>query len=211
MRLRIAATLGALVVGALTPGIAPGQSSQPATPDHFVASAGIGYGSSALTCDRCTGNRQTAPSGYLSIGRTFGSNLTLSGELNAWTKSIGWAVFRSTGDVVEEGHADSRATIATLNAVAHWYTDDSRHFFLDGGLGVGRYQVHGQVPGNPNISAHANGIGFQLGGGYDARIGTHLSLTPFITVFGMTRGKFGDEQVEMGTNTTHLGLGLTWN
>lgn len=209
MRLRIIDVLGAVVLAAVSPGIAAGQFQQP-FPDHLEASAGVGFGSSALTCDRCTLNRQTGPSGYLRVGRTFGSSLTLSAELNAWSKPIGWAVFRNTGDVLAEGQPGSRATIATLNAVAHWYTDDSRRFFLDAGLGVGRYQSHGSVPGDPNLSAHAQGLGYQAGVGYDARINDHFALTPFIKVFGLTGAKFGDDQVEMGANTTHLGLGLTW-
>jgi hypothetical protein len=209
MRLRIIGILGVVVLAAVSPGIAGAQIQQP-FPDHLEASAGFGFGSSALTCDHCTGNRQTGPSGYLRVGRTFGPSLTLSAELNAWSKPIGWAVFRNTGDVLGEGQSGSRATIATLNLVAHWYTDDSRRFFLDGGLGVGRYQSHGAVPGDSNLSAHSQGLGYQAGVGYDARINTHLALTPFIKVFGLTMAKFGPDQVEMGANTTHLGLGLTW-
>jgi hypothetical protein len=197
------------VISAASPVVIAAQPHQPA-PDHLEASAGLGIGSSALSCDRCTGNRQTGPSGYVRVGRSFGSSLTLSAELNAWSKAIGWAVFRNTGDVLAEGQSGSRATIATLNAVAHWYTDDSRRFFLDGGIGVGRYQSHGAVPGDPNLSAHAQGLGYQAGIGFDARINPHIAVTPFIKVFGLTMAKFGTDQVEMGANTTHLGLGLTW-
>lgn len=209
MRLRIVAVLGVAIFTAAAPAIASAQIRQP-FPDHLEAGVGLGFGSSALTCDRCTGNRQTGPSGYLRVGRTFGPNLTLSAELNAWSKAIGWAVFRNTGDVLAEGQAGSRATIATLNAVARWYTDDSRRFFVDAGLGVGRYQAHGAVPGDPNLSAHSNGLGYQAGAGYDARINEHVAVTPFITVFGLSMAKFGDDQVEMGANTIHVGLGLTW-
>ena len=66
-------------------GTALGQS-HPQTRDGFTIAFGLGEGSVGMSCDECTTDRQSAPSGFLSIGGAIRPNLVLSGELHGWTK-----------------------------------------------------------------------------------------------------------------------------
>ena len=93
-------------------------AQKPQTRNGFTISFGLGGGSAGATCDDCSSDRQSAPSGYLRIGGALRQNLILAGEVNAWTKEYG-----------EQG-VTADLTITTVNFVAQWYPQPTSGFFV---------------------------------------------------------------------------------
>jgi hypothetical protein len=173
--------------------------SRPQTREGFTASFGIGGGSAGITCDGCESDRETAPALYLRLGGAYRPNLILGGEINGWSKKD------------EDAGAEGTLTIVTINAIAQWYPQVTSGFFLDGGLGIGSLNVEASVPGLGSISNRTSGLGYQVGAGYDLRLGTNFSLTPYATFFGTAGGKVEDTEEKLDANVIQVGLGFTFH
>jgi hypothetical protein len=122
----------------------------------FWFSGGFGWGT--LGCQDCS-SREGGFSGSLAIGGTLSSKLLLGAGTHGWTKE-------------ENG---VRLSAGTLTAQVRFYPSSTGNFFLLGGLGVGQMDI--QISGFG--SASEMGVGAVLGLGYDIRIGSNVSLTPF--------------------------------
>src|SRR3954469_20427164 len=166
--------------------------SHPQTRSGFNISFGFGSGSAGVSCDGCESDRRNSVAGYLRIGGTLKPNLVLAGESSAWTK--------------EED--DARVTISTLNLVAQFYPSVTNGFFLLGGLGAGRVGAS-VTSGSTTVTSSGNGMGYELGTGYDWRLGTNFSVSPFLTYFGTSGVKI--EGDKLNGNVFVIGLGLTWH
>jgi Outer membrane protein beta-barrel domain len=173
--------------------------SRPQTRDGFTISFGAGVGSAGATCDGCDSDRETAPALYLRLGGAYRPNLILGGELNGWSKTV------------KDGGDEGTITVATVNAIAQWYPDAAGGFFVSGGLGVGSMKVEFKVPGIATISDQTTGLGYQVGAGYDIRLGTNFSLTPYATFFGTAGGKVESTKAKFDANVAQIGLGFTWH
>jgi hypothetical protein len=173
---------------------------------NWSTTLAIAAGSGAVTCDLCDGERAWAPSGYVRIGQEINSRLTLSAELDLWRKSSEWTV------VVDGATArgTSRFTLATLDAVAQLYPWPTYGFFVDGGLGVGRYQASSKSRDIGGTSTYSHALGYQAGTGYDFPLTAHVSFTPSVKVFGFAGAKTRDVDGRFGANVAQLALGLTW-
>jgi hypothetical protein len=188
MRTRMALSL-LLLVPTLAMAQGKAQSRQ-----GFGISFGLGSGSAGISCDGCSSDRENGMSGYLRIGGLVRPNLFVAGESNGWLKS--------------EAGVDEM--ISFLSAVAQWYPSVAKGWYAKGGLGV---SVYSATDGTDDMSATAGAI--TLGGGYDYRMGTNFSLTPFVNyLYGME----GDVKVngtatggKFGPNVLQLGLGFTWH
>ncbi len=191
-----AAILVALSVSSLA-------AQKPQTRNGFTISFGLGGGSAGATCEGCDSDRQSAPSGYLRIGGAVRQNLILAGEINGWSKEYD-----------EEG-GTATLTIATVNFVAQWYPQPTNGFFLSAGVGTGSMGIDIKVPGFGTLSDNTTGFGYQVGTGYDIRVGNNFSLTPFATYFATAGGKFDSNGFGSGAkvdgNVFHIGLGFTWH
>jgi hypothetical protein len=172
--LRFATLLGILALA--LPGTADAQTPQ--ARDGFWFNVGLGYGS--LGCENCDG-REGGVSGGLSLGGTVSSKLLVGVGTTGWTRE-------------EEG---ARLTAGTLTALARFYPSAAGGLFLVGGLGLGSVEV--SVGG---LSARENGGAVVLGLGYDFRIGTNMSLTPFWNGAGISAS-------DVNTNYGQIGLGFT--
>ena len=145
----------------------------------FWFNGGLGYGS--LGCDDC-GSREGGLSGGLSLGGTLSPKFLLGVGTTGWYKDEGGASL----------------TTGTVDARIRFYPSTTGGFFLTGGLGVGSVRVAVDGFG----SASETGAGAMLGLGYDIRIGSSLSLTPFWNGFAVRTSN-------TDANVGQLGLSLT--
>jgi opacity protein-like surface antigen len=190
--------VGAIMLGCFCASSATAQS-RPQTRDGFTISVGAGAGSAGSTCDGCDSDRDWAPAGYLRLGGAYRANLILGAEINGWSKTI------------EEQGDKATLTVATINAIAQWYPQPTGGFFIDGGLGIGSMRVEFTTPGIPTLSDKTTGLGYQVGAGYDIRLGKNFSLTPYATYFATAGGKVKSTDEKLDANVFQIGLGLTWH
>lgn len=178
------ATMTGLLIAALVavPQDADAQVS-PARDGFFI---GVGLGGGSFGCSTCP-DRQSGVSGHLKLGTTMSDQLLLGVESSAWTKE-------ETG---------ARMTHANLSAMVQFYPVATNGFFVRGGLGVSRLEVSASGPGL-SLSAGQTGLGLTAGLGYDVRVGSNFSISPY--------GTWGWGDFDGGSaNTFQLGLGVTWH
>ncbi len=127
----------------------------------FWLNAGLGYGSQG--CTDCV--RDDGLSGDLALGGT------LSPQLQLGVGSAGWL----------RNYSSSTATLATLDARVRFYPSPTGNFYLTGGVGLGALRIDLDDFG----SNTRTGLGAVLGLGYDIRVGSGVSLTPYVTGFAV--------------------------
>ena len=162
----------------VTPFAANAQNAQ--TREGFWFNLGLGVGS--LGCSDCGDERETGATGGLALGGTISKQWLVGGFSNGWTKTVDGVTI----------------TAGTLVLGARFYPSPTGGFFLVGGIGIGRLDV--EVPGFGSVGE--TGTGALLGLGYDVRLASNVSMTPFwngaaIKVSG------GD------ANFGQLGIGIT--
>lgn len=172
-RVILAMLIGVTLAGFPAGARAQDQVAQAQTRSGLWFSGGLGYG--ALGCKDCSG-RTGGLTGNVALGGTISQHLLLGAAWSGWTRSENGATL----------------SVGALIAEARVYPSASGRFFLEGGLGLGV------------VSASLTGFGSQskagaaavLGIGYDARIGQHVSLTPYWEGVGVTfsggDANFGD-------------------
>jgi hypothetical protein len=142
--------------------------------------AGLGYGS--LGCDTCVGTLGGG-SGGLSFG------WTISERLRVGVGTMGY--YRSLEDSVA-------LSASTLGALVHFYPIRTSGFLLTGGVGVGTISAAARGLG----SASETGLGVVFGVGWDVRVGSKVSLTPFWNGFTVRTSN-------LAANVGQLGLAIT--
>jgi len=156
---------------------APVQSPQ--SREGFWFNAGFGFG--AAGCQTCFG-RASGASGGLSLGGTVSDRLLFGVGTTGWYKS-------------ENGVA---VNVGTLDARLRFYPVRTSGFNLTGGLGLGTMSL-----GVANVgTASEAGVGLMLGLGWDIRIASNVSLSPFYNGFAV-RTTNADAYVDQ------IGLGIT--
>lgn len=154
---------------------------------------GIGGGSRGLRCDGCEVARESGAASHLFVGGTVGARLTVGGEINGWGKAEGG---------VEQ-------SIVSLMAVTRFYPAVERGLHLTGGVGVTSMSVE-----RDGERLTTDGFGVELGGGYDLRVASGFSLTPYAQ---WVRGFGGDGEldgVDIGDadpDYWQLGIAFTWH
>jgi hypothetical protein len=152
---RLPMLLAGLALG-FTLAAVPAHAQHPHTRSGFWFSGGLGYGS--LGCDGCDG-REGGLSGGISLGGTLSQKVLIGIGTSGWTKE----------------QFGARLTVGTLDARIRFYPSATGGFFLTGGVGIG--SIHASFTGLG--SETETGFGVLLGLGYDIRVGTNVSLTPF--------------------------------
>lgn len=172
-------------------GTTTSQAQHPQTRQGFWIGFGLGFGSLGLSCTGCSSiNRESGVSGYLKMGGTVSDKLLLGGETNGWSKKI-------QGTTVTAGN---------LSFTAYYYPAPANGFFLRGGLGFASYQEQGE--------SAAVGFGMSFGAGYDVRVGTNFSLTPYANFNWGSVGDAGSGGLVIPgvkENVFQMGLGFTWH
>ena len=169
--------------------------------DGLTATIGLGIGSAGVTCDICESERESAPTVMLRVGGAYAPDLIFAAELNAWSKS---EVSEATGD-------KARVRIATLNAVVQWYPQLDGGFFVDAGIGVGTIRSELLNSATGTATARTTALGYQLGAGWDIRVASNISLTPYATFFGTAGGKVKESDTKIDGNVGQIGIGLTFH
>lgn len=142
--------------------------------EGFWFNAGMGFGS--LGCESCIG-RENGLSGGLSLGGALGDKWLLGVGTTGWAKQL-------DGELL---------TVGTLDVRFRFYPTLRTGFFITGGLGLGSVSYAGDSE---------FGAGAIVGVGWDIRVGSNVSLTPFWNGFAMQNDN-GD------ANVGQLGLGVT--
>jgi hypothetical protein len=145
----------------------------------FWFSGGLGYGN--LGCGAC-GGRDGSYSGGLALGGTINQKVVIGVGTNGWYQS-------QNGVTISTG---------TLTALVRYYPSAMHGLFLLGGIGGGT--IHAEAPGFGSDTE--TGMGFLLGLGYDIRVGSNVSLTPYGNGFAV-RTHSSD------ANVIEIGLGIT--
>jgi hypothetical protein len=159
-------------------------AQNPQTHQGFFIGFGLGAGSFGA---EGSSDRETGGAGYLRIGGALSPQLLLAGESAAWTKSEG----------------GGRLTHANLSAIMQFYPSATSGFYLKGGAGLSQLRIS-ISGGGGSVSAEENGLGLTAGLGYDFRLGTNFSLSPY--------GSFAWGSFDGGTaNHGQVGLGVTWH
>jgi hypothetical protein len=186
----------ALAVLCATPVMA---QSWPQTRTGTTIGVGVGAGSARLVCDGCDSGRQTTPVAYFRVAGVMAPNLALGFEING------------SGSIAREGDDDAKVRVATLAGIAQWYPVASRGLFLYGGLGLASLSFSHDLQGGGETESRAIAIAYQLGAGYDVRLGRDFSLTPFGKLLGTNGGKVEGVGESFNANIIQVGLGFTWH
>lgn len=157
---------------------------RPQTREGFFIGFGIGGGS--FGCETC-GDRQSGVAGHLKLGGTIRPNVLLGVETNGWTKDEGGA----------------RLTHSNISAIVQFYPAVTSGFFLKAGVGLSVLEASASGSGF-SVSASDEGLGLTGGLGYDIRVGTNFSISPY--------GMFAWGNFDGGSaNNGQLGVGVTWH
>ena len=184
-RISVAVALLALL------GATAARAHHPQTGQGFWIGFGFGVGSLRMSCDSCSStDRQSSVSGFLKAGGTISERLLVGVETNGWAKSI-------NGGTV---------TMGSVLLATYYYPTPASGFFLRGGVGLARYKEAG--------SNSSSGLGFNLGLGYDLRVGPGYSLTPVANFSFGSVGKAHGSGIDYPStqeNLIQLAVGITWH
>jgi hypothetical protein len=157
MRQWMRALAGAVVLATMSAGVAAAQERS-----GFFFGIGAGYGSlGASDCDGC--GREGGFSGHLRLGGVLNPQLLLGVETTGWYKD-------QDGATLSNG---------TLTGNVYFYPSKTTGLFVKGGLGLGT--TYASVSGFGSNTD--TGFGWQVGTGYDIRIGHNTAITPTATYF----------------------------
>jgi hypothetical protein len=149
----------ALALDAVSPGRAAAQNPQ--TRQGFFASVGLGFGS--FGCGDCD-EREGSGAAVIYLGGTLNPQLLLGGEVSGWTKE-------------EDG---GRRTHSNLSASVQFYPSATSGFFVRSGIGGSSVEIE-FTSGNSTLTISDEGFGATAGLGYDIRVGSNFSVTPYAT------------------------------
>jgi hypothetical protein len=156
---------------------------------HFTL--GLGGGGARLSCDGCDFARETAPSGYLSLGAAISPKFLVGIEGTGWTQG---------GD----------AQVYSVMAQVTGYFNETSGMFVTSGFGLVGRQEDSRVG-----SLSANGFGFSSRVGYELEIGGSVLLIPYLaylTTLGGAKFQFNDQDVgEYDISNVQFGVALGIN
>ena len=158
----------------------PSLSSGQETREGFFIGAGLGWGSLGVSDGE---GRESAASGYLKLGGTLNDQVLLGAESNAWVK--------------DEGGVSM--TVTSVTAIIQFYPSPTSGFFLKGGAGFSTTSISFW-----GLTVEETGLGLIGGLGYDQRLGTNFSLSPYANY---VRNSYDGGS----TNVMQLGVGVTWH
>jgi hypothetical protein len=144
--------------------------------EGFFFGLGLGYGSLGF---EDFDEREGAFSGNLKLGGALSQKIQIGIQSNGWTKSF--------------SEIDGSITFGVLTGMVQFYPATNGGLYVAGGLGMGvlAASAFGE-------SDSESGFGFMFGTGYDLRLGSNFSLTPYVYYFGATINDVGINAVQGG-------------
>jgi len=159
-------------------------AQNPQTRQGFFIGLGIGAGSFGVEGGD---ERDTGVAGHVTLGGTLTPQLLLGGEFTGWTKE-------------EDG---ARVSHTNATAIVQFYPIVEGGLFLRAGIGSSTLSISG-TSGNVTVSIDDTALGATAGLGYDIRVGSNFSITPYgLFVWGNFEGG--------SANHFQGGLGVTWH
>lgn len=185
-----------LLLASLVCGAALHAQNKPQTRKGFTISFGFGGGSATFDCAGCSSEGTTSGTGYLRIGGAIRPNIILAGQAEAWSKSENGATL----------------TAGTVDAIVQWYPAVDGGFFVEAGVGGGSIEA-GVTNGSITVTDSRTGFGYNVGAGYDLRLGKNFSLSPYVSYFAASAGgsSYGSSSDKLTAKVFHFGLGFTWH
>ena len=171
---------------------------------------GLGAGAASLHCSICGGDQQTrGTSGYLRVGTTVTTKLLVGAEVNGWMRA--------------GGGADNQRVVA-LTGNGYWYPNPRHGYYLKTGFGITRYrQWSKEENSDVTTGLSTNGLGGQVGAGYEVRVNPKMSFLPYINLVGTANGSMSTvrddgtryERNKLSTGAhvllVQIGVGVTWH
>jgi hypothetical protein len=144
-------------------------------------SGGLGYGAFE------SGGSLGGFTGGMEAGWTLSRRLLLGAGTSVWTRGMGRL----------------GASVGTVDLRVRWYPSElAGGLFLTGGWGLGFIHLTDQLAND----IMATGTGFRIGLGYDFRVASGVSITPFGSGSKINTNENGDH---MSAEVWQLGLGVT--
>lgn len=176
----------------LVPTQAVGQAPET---DGVWYGVGAGYGFTMLNCAICSDVIRGGPTVQLKAGGTLSQTVLLGGEASGWVKRL----------------EDVDQFVISLHVTSYLYAVGTPGLFLKGGIGP-TWFIADQRGDDGDLGSL--GFSLQFGIGYEARVGSATSVTPYANVVGSGFGKlsldddvasdqFGVAQVQIGVSLTH--------
>lgn len=168
------------------------------TPRWGVAAAvGGGVGRGSLSCASCAEGGGSGAAGFGRLGGAYRSDLIVAAQID-WLSSTRMAL-----------GARQELTLWSANLVLQWFPSTTRRWFVTSGLGIGFADITTTAfSGDGTMNAH--GLSYQLGGGYELPLGTHVALTPYVSYFAAPGSRITDSQQHLTSTVAQIGVGLGW-
>jgi hypothetical protein len=142
------------------------------------------------------------PSLWLALGGTVSPNFRLGGEINGWINYY----TDSTGVGVTESLVGGMLT-------GQFYPMRDQGLFLKGGAGISRSGTSiNSYGGYSGTSVGETGFAYEIGAGYELRLGRTLFLTPVVNYMehrSSPGGNTGDNLGNLKERVLTIGVGLT--
>jgi hypothetical protein len=153
----VRALMGLAVIAVGSAGSVSAQERQ-----GFFFGIGLGYGSLGLSCDNCGDtSREGSYSGGLRLGGAITPQVLVGAETVGWYKD-------------EDG---ASLNFGVLSGNAYYYPSKTLGLFVKGGVGLAYTEAQVDYVGSDSET----GFGWQVGAGYDIRIGQKTAITPIFT------------------------------
>jgi hypothetical protein len=191
MRKTAIAVLALIAAGSLSELVAQRRAASSGGGGGFWYALGLAPGWARVTCQLCSGRRDTGISAFLGLGGSTSRALRIGGELAAW---------RQSDETVTQ-------TLLSIGATANWYPSGQRGLYLRGGATL---VMHRASDGTDVVTS--SGIGPQLGVGYEYAVSRRWMLAPFahysVGVFGGDV-KFNGGQATSSATVSFLQVGAS--
>jgi hypothetical protein len=159
----------------ITSGLA---AQRPQTRSGFWFHGGLGVGS--VGCEDC-GERTNGGAAVIALGGTLSDHFLLGGSIHGWARS-------------EDG---ATLSVTAVTLATHIYPWANGGFFINAGVGGGTTRLD-----FGDFIIEEDGTAGVLGLGYDIRIGSNVSLTPFGNLYSI---KYDEGSLNVG----QVGLAIT--
>jgi hypothetical protein len=150
-------------------------------------SAGVGGGWARVSCDVCQTSRDLGPSAFLRVGTAIRPDVRVAGEASVWTHEVD----------------EERENLGAVMAALYLYPRQGP-LYVKGGLGYVGYRAGEDIT--------MNGVGLQLGAGYELHLG-RLALNNYVNLIGSSFGSLKSESTtianDVSTTLLQFGVGLT--